>query len=50
MILETLREYALEQLEASDEADALRRRHATHFRDTVQSYTSDASTWAPCFG
>jgi predicted ATPase/class 3 adenylate cyclase len=30
-MLETIREYAAEQLEASDEADDLRRRHAEHF-------------------
>jgi predicted ATPase/class 3 adenylate cyclase len=30
-MLETIREYALEQLDASGEADELRRRHAEHF-------------------
>jgi predicted ATPase/class 3 adenylate cyclase len=30
-MLETIREYAVEQLEAFPEADALRRRHATHY-------------------
>jgi predicted ATPase len=30
-MLETIREYAVEQLEASSEADAQRRRHAEHF-------------------
>jgi predicted ATPase len=30
-MLETIREFALEQLEAADEGDALRRRHAEHF-------------------
>jgi non-specific serine/threonine protein kinase len=39
-MLETIRQYALEKLAASGEADALRRRHATYFRDTAQSYTS----------
>ena len=31
VMLETIREYALEQLEASDEAEQVRRRHAAHF-------------------
>ncbi len=30
-MLETIREYALEQLEASDEAEQVRRRHAEHY-------------------
>jgi predicted ATPase len=32
-MLETLREYAIEQLEASGEAEAARRQHASYFRD-----------------
>jgi predicted ATPase/class 3 adenylate cyclase len=43
-MLETIRHYALEKLAASGEADALRRRHATYFRDTAQSYISRAES------
>jgi predicted ATPase len=35
-MLETIREYALESLGASGEADALRRRHAQHFLEVVE--------------
>jgi len=38
-MLETIRQYALEKLVASGEEDALRRRHASYFHDTAQSYT-----------
>ena len=34
-MLETIREFALEQLDRSDEADAIRRGHATYFHDWV---------------
>ncbi len=35
-MLETIREYAVEQLEASGEADLIRERHATHFLGLAQ--------------
>ncbi len=35
-MLETIREYATERLEALDEAEELRRRHATHFLDLAE--------------
>jgi predicted ATPase/class 3 adenylate cyclase len=35
-MLETLRDFALERLEASREAEALQRRHAQYFRDLVE--------------
>jgi predicted ATPase/class 3 adenylate cyclase len=35
-MLETLRDFALERLEASCEAEALQRRHAQYFRDLVE--------------
>ena len=35
-MLETIREYAGEQLEAAGEADTLRRRHALHYRDLAE--------------
>ena len=35
-MLETIREYAAERLEASGEADELRRRHAEHFLDLAE--------------
>jgi predicted ATPase/class 3 adenylate cyclase len=37
-MLETIREYATEQLAASEEAPELRRRHAEHFRDLAEQY------------
>jgi predicted ATPase/class 3 adenylate cyclase len=37
-MLETIREYATEQLAASEEAPELRRRHAEHFRDLAERY------------
>ena len=40
-MLETIREYALERLQESDEADELRRRHATFFFDLA------VSAWRP---
>jgi non-specific serine/threonine protein kinase len=36
-MLETIREYALERLEAGGEADRLRERHARHFLDIVEA-------------
>jgi predicted ATPase/class 3 adenylate cyclase len=36
VMLETIREYANEQLEASGESDRLRRRHAEHFLELVE--------------
>jgi predicted ATPase/DNA-binding SARP family transcriptional activator len=36
-LLETVREYALERLEAADEADTVRRRHAEHFAALAES-------------
>jgi predicted ATPase/class 3 adenylate cyclase len=36
-MLETIREYALERLEESDQADALRRRHAEHVRALAEA-------------
>ena len=36
-MLETVREYALEQLETSGEADAVRRRHAIYFVDLAET-------------
>jgi len=38
-MLETIREYAAERLEASGEANELRRRHATHFLDLADEGT-----------
>jgi predicted ATPase/class 3 adenylate cyclase len=38
-MLETIREYAAERLEASDEAEELRRRHAEHFLDLADQGT-----------
>jgi predicted ATPase/transcriptional regulator with XRE-family HTH domain len=40
-MLETIRQYALEKLIASGEEDALRRQHASYFRDSARSYTSE---------
>jgi predicted ATPase len=46
-MLETIREYAAEKLEASGEADALRRRHAAFFLDLADEGTIIAmdATW-----
>ena len=49
-LLETIREYALERLEASDEADDLRRRHLDHFlafaEDAcIEMQRSDQERW-----
>ena len=40
-MLETIREYGLEQLTASGEADALRRRHASYFLKLAEEARSD---------
>jgi predicted ATPase len=40
-ILETLREFGLERLEAHDEADELRRRHAEYFLDLAEAAEAD---------
>jgi len=39
-MLETIRQYATERLEASDEADELRRRHAAYFLAAVEGATT----------
>ena len=48
-MLETIREFALERLGASGEADALRRRHAEHFLDLAQEAAvhvrTDSRAW-----
>ena len=49
-MLETIREYAAEQLEASSEGDALRRRHAEHFAALAEEAephldTNEAREW-----
>jgi predicted ATPase/DNA-binding SARP family transcriptional activator len=41
-MLETVREYALERLAATGEADAVRRRHATHFAAFAERVEGDA--------
>ena len=38
MLLETMREYALEQMQQNGELDASRRRHALHFAQLAQTY------------
>jgi predicted ATPase/DNA-binding SARP family transcriptional activator len=43
-MLQTVREYALEQLEAGGEAEAVRARHADHFADLAESRADDADT------
>src|SRR5262249_2177963 len=45
-MLETIREYALEQLQASGELDLLQRRHADTYLDLVRQ----ATTWPPTGG
>ena len=40
-LLDTTRAYALEKLVESGEADAIRRRHAEHFRDLLQAAAED---------
>jgi tetratricopeptide (TPR) repeat protein len=49
-MLETIREYALERLEAGGEADETRRRHAAHFRDLAEEaaphlWLNDGAPW-----
>lgn len=43
-MLETIRDYALERLEVSGEADGLRRRHADYFRTLVDEAAREAGT------
>jgi predicted ATPase/DNA-binding CsgD family transcriptional regulator len=50
LILETIREYALERLKASGEADAMRRKHATFFLTLAEvayprMFSAELSTW-----
>jgi predicted ATPase/DNA-binding CsgD family transcriptional regulator len=50
LILETIREYALERLKASGEADAMRRKHATFFLTLAEVayprlFSAELSTW-----
>jgi tetratricopeptide (TPR) repeat protein len=42
-MLETVREYALERLEARDETDGVRRRHATYFAELAESEGEEPS-------
>src|SRR5262249_44085340 len=49
-MLETIREYALERLEGSGEAEALRQRHAAYFLDLAeraapQLHRAEQQTW-----
>jgi predicted ATPase len=44
-MLETIRQYALEKLIVSGEADALRQRHASYFRATLQTYGPIPAGW-----
>lgn len=44
-MLETIRQYALEKLIVSGEADALRQKHASYFHDTLQTYGPIAPGW-----
>ncbi len=50
LMLETIREYALERLAASGEADAMRRQHATFFLQVAleaypKMFSAEQSTW-----
>jgi non-specific serine/threonine protein kinase len=50
-MLETIREFAVEQLEASDEGEDLRRRHAAFFRDMALHAEPDLiDAWHPSLG
>src|SRR5262249_43031749 len=46
LMLETIREYALEQLHASGDAEQLRRRHAAYYRIIAKELWSSGGTWA----
>jgi predicted ATPase/DNA-binding SARP family transcriptional activator len=43
-MLQTVREYALEQLEAAGAAEAIRARHADHFAELAESRSDEADT------
>jgi predicted ATPase len=47
LMLDTIREYATEQLDTSDEADAIHRRHATYFLAVANSANLNAGDLRP---
>ena len=49
-MLETIREYAAERLELEGDADAVRRRHAEHFLELVESDASNQASWLARLG
>jgi predicted ATPase len=49
-MLETIREYGLERLEESGEAEALRRAHAEHYRDIAEAAAREAGGGAGAAG
>jgi predicted ATPase/DNA-binding SARP family transcriptional activator len=54
-LLDTIREFALDQLRSSDEGDLFRRRHATFYRDLVDGArvgvkSTDAEKWLDLMG
>ena len=46
-MLETIREYALERLERSGAAEAVRQRHADYYLALAEASTPDLSSWLP---